>query len=134
MATMTQFTHAQNKKLAHSLAALEKQLRDDIRAALLQTGDEHHAELAGTVHDLGDESVADLLTELGTALHERHLRELTEIQAARGRLARGDIGHCPDCGGDISYKRLMAYPLAVRCVACQSLHEKTYAHEASPRM
>ena len=131
---MTQFTRAQNTKLQHCLDALEKQLRDDIRAALLQTGDQHHAELAGSVHDLGDESVADLLTELGSALHERHLRELREITAARGRLAKGDIDHCPDCGGDIGFKRLMAYPVAVRCVECQGVHEKTYAHEASPRM
>lgn len=131
---MTQFTRAQEARLGRCLDSLENQLRNDIRAALLQTGDQHHAELAGTVHDLGDESVADLLTELGTALHERHLQELQEIQAARGRLVKGDIGSCLDCGGDIGYKRLMAYPVAVRCVACQNRREKTYAHEASPRM
>lgn len=131
---MTQFTHAQNARLAKCLDTLEKQLRDDIRAALLQTGDEHHAELAGTVHDLGDESVADLLAGLESEMHMRHLQELQDIQAARRRLSNGDIDHCSDCGGEIGYKRLMAYPVAVRCVACQDHHEKTYAHEASPRM
>ena len=131
---MTELTHAQNAKLEHCLAALEKQLRDDIRAALLQTGDQHHAELAGSVHDLADESVADLLTELSSALNERHLQELREISAARRRLAKGDIDDCVDCGGEIGFKRLMAYPVAVRCVECQGVHEKTYAHEALPRM
>ena len=131
---MARLTDEQNARLGHCLGSLEGQLRDDIRATLLQSGVQHHADLAGMVHDLGDESVANMLIELGSTLLDRHLQELREIQAARRRLTQGDIDCCLDCRGDIGYERLLARPIAVRCVPCQQRHEKTFAHEASPRM
>jgi len=131
---MTPFTPAQNAKLGLCLDSLERQLRNDIRAALLQTGDQRHADLAGSVHDLGDEAVANELIEIDDAIVERHVQELLAIEAARRRLADGSIDRCVECGGDIGYARLLAYPVAVRCVVCQGHYEKTHAHEATPRL
>ncbi|MBI4191265.1 MAG: TraR/DksA family transcriptional regulator [Betaproteobacteria bacterium] len=131
---MTQFTRIQNAGLAYRLGELDQQLRTDIRAALLQSGDEKYLDLAGRVHDLGDEAVANELIETGDELIERHVQELRAIEAARRRLADGSIDRCVDCGDDIGYERLLAYPVAVRCVVCQRRHEKTYAHEDTPRM
>ena len=74
------------------------------------------------------------MIEIDDALIERHVRELRALEAARRRLADGSINRCTDCGDDIGYERLLAYPVAVRCVVCQDRHEKTYAHEATPRM
>jgi DnaK suppressor protein len=31
-------------------------------------------------------------------------------------------------------RRLIAFPTAKRCVDCQSLHERTYAHRAMPTL
>ena len=131
---MTLLTQPQNAGLAQCLDALDQQLRDDIRAALLQSGDQRYLELAGAVHDLGDEAIANELIETDDALIERHVQELRAIEAARRRLADGSINCCRDCGDDIGYKRLLAYPVATRCVVCQARHEKTHAHEATPRM
>jgi RNA polymerase-binding transcription factor DksA len=131
---MTQFTQLQNASLAHRLGALERRLRDDIRAALLQSGEQKYLDLAGMVHDLGDEAVANELIEIDDALIERHVQELRALEAARRRLADGSINRCIECDDDIGYERLLAYPVAVRCVVCQGQHEKTYAHEAMPRM
>lgn len=131
---MTQFTQVQNAALGQRLGVLERQLRDDIRAALLQSGDKKYIDLAGMVHDLGDEAVANELIEIDDALIERHVQELHAIEAARRRLADGTINSCSECDDDIGYERLLAYPVAVRCVACQERHEKTYAHDATPRM
>ena len=131
---MTQFTQTQNAGLARRFGELEQRLRDDIRAALLQSGEQKYLDLAGTVHDLGDEAVANELIELDDALIERHVQELRALEAARRRLADGTINHCIECDDDISYERLLAYPVAVRCVVCQRRYEKTYAHEATPRM
>lgn len=39
-----------------------------------------------------------------------------------------------ECGGEIGVKRLLSYPVAARCIACQERHEKTHAHEATSRM
>jgi RNA polymerase-binding transcription factor DksA len=127
-------TPSQKAELARTLAALDKQVRDDMRAALLQSGDQKYIDLAGMVHDLGDEAVANELIDLDDALIERHLQELREIEAAKRRVAEGSANRCIDCNDDIGYERLLAYPVAVRCIVCQGQHEKTRTHEATPRM
>jgi DnaK suppressor protein len=127
-------TPSQNAELARMLAALEKQVRTDIRSALLQSGDQKYLDLAGTVHDLGDEAVANELIETDDALIERHVQELRAIAAARGRLADGSIYRCIECNRDIGYERLLAYPVARRCAVCEDRHERTHAHEATPRL
>jgi hypothetical protein len=59
-------TPSQKSELARTLAALDKQVRDDMRAALLQSGDQKYIDLAGMVHDLGDEAVANEMIDLMT--------------------------------------------------------------------
>jgi RNA polymerase-binding transcription factor DksA len=131
---MNLLTRVQNAGLAQRLDALDQQLRDDIRAMLLQSSNQTYIDLAGLVHDLGDEATANQLIETDDTLIERHLQELRAIEAARRRLADGNINCCVECGDDIGYKRLLVYPVALRCVVCQSRHEKTHAHEGTPRM
>ena len=82
--------------------------------------EERFGELAGSVHDLADESIAALLSDVGNAELSR------EVDAARRRLAEGVYGVCVDCGSDIGLQRLRAEPAAARCIECQERHEKTY--------
>lgn len=131
---MTLLTQAQNARLAKRLDAFDLRLRDDIRATLLQSGDQTYIDLAGLVHDLGDEAAANQLIEIDDALIERHVRELRAIEAARRRLANGSINCCVECGDDVGYRRLLVYPVALRCIVCQARHEKTHAREGAPRM
>ncbi len=131
---MTLLTQVQNAGLAQRLDALDLQLRGDLRATLLQSGDQTYIDLAGLVHDLGDEAAANQWIETDDALIERHLQELRAIEAARRRLADGSINHCIGCGDDIGYERLLVWPVAMRCVVCQARREKTHADEAAPRM
>ena len=131
---MTLLTRVQNAGLARRLDALDLRLRDDIRATLLQSGDQTYIDLAGLVHDLGDEAAANQLIEIDDALIERHVQELRGIEGARRRLLDGSIDCCIECGDDIGYQRLLVYPVALRCVVCQAQHEKTHAHEGTPRM
>ena len=131
---MNEFTKTQNAHLARLLDTHDHQLREDIVATLLQSGDQRYIDLAGMVHDTGDESVADLLTELDNKHVDRSLQELHEIEVARKRLAEGTINRCMECRGDIGFERLLAYPVAVRCIACQDQFEKTHAHDATPRL
>ena len=131
---MTLLTRVQNAGLARRLDALDLRLRDDIRATLLQSGDQTYIDLAGLVHALGDEAAAKQLIEIDDALIERHVQELRGIEGARRRLLDGSIDCCIECGNDIGYQRLLVYPVALRCVVCQAQHEKTHAHEGTPRM
>ena len=131
---MNTFTRTQLAGLKRAMDARDRQLRDDIRSALVQSGDQKYIDLAGQVHDLGDEAVANELIEMENALIERHVRELREIEMARERLAQSEINECIECGGEIGFKRLLANPAAVRCIDCQGRIEKTHAHEAMPRL
>lgn len=47
------------------------------------------------------------------------LKEITAIDRALGRIAKGTYGVCIDCGQPISQKRLDAVPTALRCVSCK---------------
>jgi DnaK suppressor protein len=50
---------------------------------------------------------------------------LKEVDGALGRIKAGEYGDCLDCGQPISQKRLLARPMALRCIACQELYEHT---------
>ncbi len=48
---------------------------------------------------------------------------LLQIDQALKAIAAGTFGICTDCSGQISSKRLLAYPLVARCLDCQELAE-----------
>lgn len=60
-------------------------------------------------------------------LAQMRIEQLTELALAS---LRGGFGHangrttCLDCGERIPERRLTHVPHAVRCVACQELHER----------
>ena len=88
--------------------------------------EEQFGQLAGTTTDIGDESVATLLADLDQAELSRDVMELRAVEAARKRLADAAYGICADCGAAMEFERLWAEPAAMRCVECQTRHEKTY--------
>lgn len=126
---------------APQLRQLERKLRTQ-RSALvsaahdeLRRGEEQpFAAIAGEVPDVGDQATAAVLTDFDNEIARRHDETLRDIDAALLRLSSPDYGSCLDCGGEIGFERLMAFPTATRCVACQSQHEKTYATLATPTM
>lgn len=131
---MDDLTKTQKAHLARLLDTLDHQLREDIIAIPLQSGDQRYIDLAGMVHDTADESAADLLPELDNKHFDRSLQELHAIDVACKQLADRTINHCMECRGDIGFERLLAYPAAVRCIACPDQFEKTHAHGAIPRL
>lgn len=131
---MSDLTRHQLQELQQALDAREAALRQAIVDELRQASDGHWSDLAGSVHDLADESVADQLSDFESAMVSRHLQELRAIALARQRIAGGSYGTCEDCGGPIGHARLMAYPTAGRCVGCQGQHEKTFGHEGTPTL
>ncbi|MDH3673806.1 MAG: TraR/DksA family transcriptional regulator [Gammaproteobacteria bacterium] len=111
---------------------IKKQLvarRDMLRAQLhkdLQTDDRtSHASLSGSVRDRGDESVADLISDLNIAATDRHSEELTAIEETLARIRNQDYGDCTSCGEPIPPSRLLAQPTALYCLDCQAHKENT---------
>jgi RNA polymerase-binding protein DksA len=103
------------------------ELRKEIRLELLESDDQTHIELAGRVHDRGEESVANLLVDLQLASIDRHIQEIRDIDAALMRIAAANYGVCIDCEDSIAVDRLEAYPTAKRCQPCQSAYENFHA-------
>jgi len=130
MALNAQQTH----ELRHAIDLRRSALIDEIRADVAKARNEPFEELAGGAPDSGDESVAMLLQDLDQFDVTRDLSELRDLDAARARLASGQYGVCVDCGSDIEYARLRANLGAARCIACQEIHEKTYAGSGRPTL
>ena len=109
-------------------------LVEELRRDAARAREESYGALAGPVTDTADEAVADLLADLDNAELSRDLGELRALEAARERLAQGAYGTCAHCGGEIAFERLSAEPAALRCIACQRVHEKTFARAREPRL
>ncbi len=111
-----------------------RSLREEIRQELLASDEEHFIDLAGQVHDLEEESVADLLVDLGLAIIDLHIREIRNIEVALGRIQLGEYGSCIDCGDEVEYARLKAFPTATRCLPCQQNFERNHAGNTTPSL
>lgn len=109
-------------------------LRREISAELLSFDQERYGDLAGRVHDTGDEALADLLVDIELASIDRHIQEIRDIDAALMHIAEGSYGECCDCKEAIAIERLEAYPTARRCVVCQEAHDRTFAHAGQPSL
>jgi RNA polymerase-binding transcription factor DksA len=109
-------------------------LREEVRNTLLRADAEKYADIAGAVHDLEDESLADLLTDITHAEIGRDIEEIRDIESALQRLASGTYGICIRCQKSIDRERLDAYPTAKRCLPCQQLHERNRPSTRGPTL
>ena len=131
---MRSLTEQQIATLKTSLDHRTLELTAEIRAELAASDDEQHRTLANTAPDTTGEALARAFIDVEIALIDRHVNELRDIEAARQRMHNGVYGTCADCEEAVPYARLMAYPIAKRCIACQQKHDKLYAHEGTPRL
>lgn len=99
-------------------------LREKIRNTLPKPADETTLQRTGLAQDQVDLATTTAEDELNHTMHERYLQELRLVESARERAANGLLDCCCECGGEIGYERLRAQPFAVRCVECQSRHER----------
>ena len=132
---MAALTPSQLEQLGKKLNAQYKTLLSEVRAELENSGDQHRIDLLnGEPGDVGDESLADALADFNAERLNRHIQGLRDIEAALQRIKDGDYGSCIDCGDDIGFTRLQAYPTAKRCIVCQEKREREYAQEGHPKM
>lgn len=124
----------QMEQLRAQLREQRDALIEEVRSELSASDNEHFQDLAGRVHDAGEASVADLLSDLNLAIIDQHIERLRDFERALERMAMGTYGACVECGQPIGYKRLEAYPTAERCLAHQEQYEKTHAGESAPRL
>lgn len=117
------------RELEAVLRERHQQLRQEVHRTLMESDDIHWQETAGRVHDPGEESVADLITDLNIRQLDHQVQELYAVESALARQRNGTYGICTDCGRRIKIERLRAVPTATRCIDCQSRQEREYAQE-----
>lgn len=132
---MATFTKDQQSKIEHALEARYQSLIEEVRDELENAEQQQYAEIIGRdPADVGDESVADALTDLNAAMVDRQIHEIRDIEATRKRMKGEAFGICMDCGEPIAFERLLVSPTAQRCIRCQQQHDKTYAVEGTPSL
>jgi RNA polymerase-binding protein DksA len=128
-------TNDQLAELANRLDEREKTLASDVHDELGEPEHREYGTLTGALPgDSGDQSIASTEADLNFRMTNRHAEELQAIEAARARMRDGTYGICKDCGAEIGFERLRAYPTAERCIQDQQRVERTYAHENKPTL
>lgn len=75
------------------------------------------------VQDPGDQALSSTMESLRSSFQNAETEEFKRIRKALDQIEHGSYGTCVDCGDDISLKRLIMYPTAQRCLACQEMFE-----------
>jgi RNA polymerase-binding protein DksA len=112
------------QELQRRLRAEHAQLRREVTDELRQSQQNQYLELAGRVHDRGEEAVADLLGDLEITALDRHVQRVRLVESALAAITQGAYGLCRDCGAQIGSARLHADPAVERCVDCQAALER----------
>lgn len=132
---MTALNPSQLDQLVLQLKKDYQALLSEVRQALEDVGGDHPIDLFNREPgDSGDESAANALADFNIAVLDRHVQELRDIETAFQRIRNEQYGVCIDCGGEIGFSRLQAYPTAKRCIECQQRHEREYAQAGHPTL
>ena len=132
---MAALAQSQIDQLARKLNENYQTLLREVRGELENSGNQHRIDLLNNEPgDSGDESLANALADFNLTILDRHIDAMRDIEAALQRIKNGEFGVCTDCGDDVAFARLQAYPTAKRCLTCQEKRERDYAHEGHPKM
>ena len=123
---MSYISKKQIEELQSVMKAELAQLVDETQGEMSPALKANYLEIGGD-GDTGDEALADTIVDIDNAVIGLHLQKVTDLNAALYSIQAGIYGVCIDCGGDIDFERLSAYPTAKRCIRCQHLREKTFA-------
>lgn len=96
--------------------------KQELEVQLADIHDEKNPDPTG--QDLGDQAMTSIMENLRNSLQDTELNEYNRIVTALQMIEEGSYGVCIDCHRSISEKRLLSYPNATRCVACQEEYEE----------
>lgn len=113
---------------------MDKKQIDFLKNILKEQLDEHmnHAENVilelvsqrNKESDSIDKALADTDQSLKLRFRSRESLLIRKLQQALDRIENHCYGICESCGEDISVKRLMARPVAMKCIDCKEEDER----------
>lgn len=122
---MANFTENQLIQLRTALQRRYLELQDEIRSELGHAND-GNIDLTEYLNTIPD--------DIDTALVDRQINEMRELEISLKYLSELEFGDCIDCGNEIGFDRLLAYPSAQRCIQCQNQYEKSFPQESNPSL
>ena len=123
---MANFTEEQLTQLKAALHRRYLNLQQEIHNEMGHSADTRDFDLTDYLNNIPD--------DIDTALVDRQINEMRELEMSMKYLSELEFGDCIDCGNEIGFERLLAYPSAQRCIACQSQYEKDFPHESNPSL
>lgn len=120
---MSELSQQKLNEITLRLRQRRQVLWEQVNKVLSGQGESALGELRGQGHDRGDESVADMLSDLDIAAVTAEADELQDIEQTLIRIKSSSYGTCIDCTKTIPVDRLDAFPVAKRCIDCQTKHE-----------
>ncbi len=123
---MANFTENQLTQLRAALHKRYLELQNEIRNELAHTKDTDDFDLAEYLNNIPD--------DIDTALVDRQINEMRELEMSMKYLNELEFGDCIDCGNEIGFERLLAYPSAQRCIQCQNQYEKAFLQGPNPTL
>lgn len=118
---MADFTEEQLAQLKIAQQKRYLELQEEVRRELGHSSDPQY--VIGSASDIPD--------DVDTALVDRQIIEMRELEMSMKYLQELELGDCIDCANEIGFDRLLVYPSAQRCILCQEKYEKAYPHETS---
>jgi DnaK suppressor protein len=112
----------QESDISYFKGLLEKQLKDLLQQASHSAHIMREAE-ANTSDPL-DRAIVDAEHSYRLRFRGREYTLIKKIKRSLDDIENGDFGICEDCGEDISIARLMARPVASRCIKCKTKQEE----------
>ena len=106
-------------------------IRDDLQRERAEATSDTGDELSSFDQHPGDAGTETFELARNVSLLEQVENELEEIEAAFGRLERGEYGRCQACGRPIGDERLDAMPAARFCVEDQAKAEREAGYPGS---
>ena len=106
-------------------------IRDDLQRERAEATSDTGDELSSFDQHPGDAGTETFEMERNVSLMEQVEKELEEVEAAFGRLERGEYGRCQACGRPIGDERLDAMPAARFCVEDQARAEREAGYPGS---
>ncbi len=123
---MANFTDNQLAQLKTALQQRYLELQNEVRNELAHTQDMENFDVTEYLNNIPD--------DIDTALVDRQISEMRELEMSMKYLSELEFGDCIDCGNEIGFERLIAYPSAQRCVICQSQYEKAFPQGPNPSL
>jgi DnaK suppressor protein len=114
---------SQLSTLKREVQSLEEQLQTDLEAE--QSDKKAELSLVASSEVLDRAEAVNVAVGQQTALsHIKQLEEeIIECRNALQRIENGRYGYCESCDEEIELNRLMANPVSILCVGCQSQYE-----------